>query len=109
MAFVSVDVSSSSSADYWMQYTQIDGREYLFTFYWNDRASAWYMDVADQDGVPIGSGIKLVCGVALMRAIVDDRKWPGALFCLPSTQDDSDPGHDDLGTRVLLVYNDLQP
>ena len=109
MAIFYIDTDPTSLL--WEQITEIDGREYLLRFLWNDRASAWYLDINDQDGNPIVNGVRLVCGVIpLAREVVgDSRMWSGDLYCYPTTQDDSDPGIGDLGNRVLLVYDDLQP
>lgn len=105
-----LDVSSSQTETEWTQITELDGREYVFRFFWNDRAHALYVDVADQDGVPIFDGAKLVMGVALGRWLVgDDRTWPGKLQCKTLSQDWSDPDRFDFGLRVQLVYDDLQP
>lgn len=110
MAVFYIDTSASATLTLWDQITEINGREYVLRFYWNDRAEAWYMDVADQDASPILYGIRLVVGVLLGRQLVgDSRMWPGAMVCVVTAQDQSDPGQFDLGGRVQLVYDDLQP
>jgi hypothetical protein len=107
MAIFYIDISTAKTADFWTQYVQLDGREYLFTFKWNKRAFAWYMDVADQEADPIASGVKLVCGSILLDGVLDSRLWEGTLICASlSTDDDSDPGRDDLAARVVLIYDD---
>lgn len=110
MAIFYIDVSSSLTDVEWDQITEIDGREYVLRFYWNARAQGWYMDVSDQDGSPIVYGKRLAIGVQIAREVVGDaRMWPGIMMCLTLAQDTSDPGQFDLGQRVLLVYDDLQP
>lgn len=105
-----VDVSSSTTSTRWDQISEIDGREYQLIFSWNDRYQSWYLDILDQDSSPILYGKRLVCGVVLGRELVgDSRIWPGKLSCVATTPDASDPGQFDLGSRVLLVYDDLQP
>jgi hypothetical protein len=107
MAVFYIDVSTAKTADFWTQYVQIDGREYFFTFKWNARAGAWYVDVADQEIDLIAAGVKLVCGARLLDGVIDTRLWPGTLLCASlATDDDSDPGHDELGGRVVLIYDD---
>lgn len=108
MAIFYVDVDTTALL--FEEFVFLDGREYLLRFRWNARAFAWYMDVNDQDGLPIVNGVRLVCGIRLAREVVgDDRMWPGTMACVSTTQDDSDPGVADLGARVLLIYDDGQP
>lgn len=110
MAIFYVDVSASATATRWDQITELDGREYVLVFTWNARYQSWYLDALDQDGNPIFYGRRLAVGVELGRSIVGDaRMWPGKLMCVTFSQDMSDPGQFELGQRVLLAYNDLQP
>ena len=105
MAIFYVDTNYPSVI--WDQITVIAGREYTLGFRWNARAMAWYLDIGDQDGLPIVSGVRLVCGIPLAREVVgDSRMWPGTLMCVSTTQDGTDPGISDLGTRVVLIYDD---
>lgn len=102
-------IDNSTTATLYEQITFLDGREYIMRFMWNARASAWYLDVSDQDGLPIVNGVRLVCGIPLAREVVGDfRMWPGTLLCTSATQDDSDPGLLDLGSRCILIYDDGQ-
>lgn len=110
MGIFYIDTSTSATESEWDQISEIDGREYVLRIYWNARAQGWYLDASDQDGVPILYGLRLIVGVKLGRQLVgDSRIWPGTMACVATTQDDSDPGQFDLGTRVLLIYDDLQP
>jgi hypothetical protein len=110
VAIFYVDTTSSTTDLEWDQISEIDGREYVLRFYWNARAQAWYMDISDQDGSAILNGQRLVVGIAIGPQLVGDaRMWPGIMACVAQSQDTSDPGQFDLGGRVLLVYDDLQP
>ena len=110
MAVFYIDTSTSATATIWDQISEIDGREYVLVFAWNDRYQSWYLHILDQDSNPILYGRRLAVGVVLGRQLVgDSRIWPGKLVCVATTQDPSDPGQFDLGSRVLLVYDDLQP
>lgn len=111
MGIFYVDVSTSQTETEWYQISEIDGREYVLRFYWNARYQSWYMDIGDQDGAPILEGVRLAVGIIPLgqQLVGDSRMWPGDLYLSPQSQDDSDPGQFDLGTRVLLIYDDLQP
>ena len=87
------------------QVVQLGGVNYSLTTRWNDRASAWILDVALEDGTPLASGLALRAGQAVgsfIRRLPGG--WPGMLFCEDTSGRDLDPGFQDLGTRVRLVY-----
>lgn len=98
---------------FYRQTTTLDGRDYILTFRYNAREDRWYIDLADQDDVEIVSGLKLVCAHDLLLRIVDERRPPGRLMVHdgaasdPATSvkiDAEDPGFDELGDTVVLLY-----
>lgn len=88
----------------YQQITTLDGTDYVLTFALNLRDGYWYLDVADQDGVPLASGIKVVVNWDLLRRCIDPRKPPGLLMAFDTTGQGLDPGSKDFGTRVQLLY-----
>jgi len=89
----------------WTQRTALDGRDYVLAFRWNQRAGAWTLDLADQDGAAILLGRTLVAGYPLLKGVTDTRRPPGELAVLDAFGlDDLDPAFSDLGTRFVLVY-----
>lgn len=90
----------------WTQRTTLDGRDYQLAFYWEQRDGHWYLSLADQDGVQIKSGIKLVGGEwpLLGAALLDSRRPPGELYILDLQSGGLDPGFDDLGGAYVLAY-----
>lgn len=98
-------IDNATDALYYDQLTQLEGFEYLLTFIWSDAENAWYMNMSDQDGNLIAAGIRLVCGVPLLRAFHDPRLPPGEFFVV----DMNDTGNDldapgDLQVNFPLVY-----
>lgn len=87
----------------WVQRTIIAGREYLLSFRWNTREERWYLSIADQDGVAIVSGLKIVCNWPLTRLVTDPRAPEADLIAIDMSGDGIDPGLLDLGVRVLLT------
>ena len=87
-----------------VQTTALSGRDYVFNFAWNARESAWYFDMADQDGDPILLSIKVTVGFPLGARCLDTRMPPGVLMAVDLTGQDLDPELEDLGTRVRLMY-----
>jgi hypothetical protein len=84
--------------------TQLDGRDYVFVLQWNQRMSRWTMDIADQDSVPIASGIVLVVEFPLLSLVTDERKPPGSLAIVDLQSPKIDPTLESLGSRHQLVY-----
>ena len=54
----------------------LEGSNYTIQFDFNQRCAEWYMSIADQDGVDIYNGVKIVCNMPLLRKCKDDRR-PG--------------------------------
>lgn len=87
------------------QRTILDGREFLLTFRWNQREAKWYLSIADANEVPIIQGVKIVLNFPLLtKRIVDERRPPGDIMAVDSSGDERDPGFNDLGERVRLLY-----
>jgi hypothetical protein len=102
---VSIDIPCTPAGNsYWSQRTTIAGRNYQLTFLWSQRAGAWSLSIADQDGSPILSGITLVAGYPLTSTL--DARLPPGLLVVDDTLGlfDVDPGFSDLGDRFRLVY-----
>lgn len=94
----------TSDQPLYQQNTTLDGRDYILTFAYNARDFSWYLDIADQDAVPISSGIRIVVDWDLLKRCVDARRPPGILVANDLSGAGIDPGKDDFGTRVELIY-----
>jgi hypothetical protein len=92
--------------DAWTQTTTVEGVEFTLDFLLNQRAAAYYMSIADADGVDIYNGVKLTCGVPLLRKCADIRRPAGDFFVFSSTTDLSPASRADLGPggRCTLYY-----
>jgi hypothetical protein len=97
-------IPTRSDLPLYQQVTTLDGADYLLTFRYNARDFSWYLDLADQDGAAIVSGIHLVEGWDLLRRCVDPRRPPGLLMANDVTGAGGEAGPNDLGTRVELLY-----
>ena len=93
----------------------LEGSQYQFQFDFNQRCAAWYMSIADGDGVDIYNGVKLITGFYLLNKCKDIRRpgagpptfLPGDFRLLSSTADQSPPGLLDLfpnSGRCTLFY-----
>lgn len=106
-------IPTSLSLVSYTQRTALDGRDYLLTFRWNQRESKWYLDIRDQDAVDIVLGIKIVVNKPLLGTLVTgEARPPGDIIAtdLTTVPDDGkvayDPGRNELGGRVVLLYFD---
>lgn len=83
---------------------QLDGEMYGFAFWWNYGISAWMMSISDPDDVPLAVGIRVVVDFPLAARFADSRLPPGTLLAIDTTGRQEDPGLEDLGARVIIVY-----
>ena len=91
----------------YFQSTTFEGTLYVLQFDYNQRCGEWYLSVADNLNVDIYNGVKMVCGLPLLRKCLDPRRPPGALVVLSSTADQSPPSQFDLipgSGRCVLTY-----
>jgi hypothetical protein len=89
------------------QTTTFEGTTYGLQFDYNQRCASWYLSVADQNGVDIYNGIKLMTGFFLLAKCKDPRRPPGELLVISTTSDLTPPAQYDLlagSGRCQLVY-----
>lgn len=85
----------------------LDGSLYRLGVRWNERGGYWSLDVSiPDDDTPIVTGMRIVPDWNLLRQFVDTRLPPGRLVCIDSSGRGEAPGYADLGSRVVLVYED---
>lgn len=82
------------------------GTQYQFRARWNTRESAWYIDVAQDDGTPIRHGMKAVLNAALGRRSTDASFPRGFIYACDTSGANVEAGLDDFGldARVQLVF-----
>ncbi len=104
---LTLPTSKEKSDDFYSFELELDGKSYSFQFYWNARASAWFLDLSLDDGTALLSGNKLTSGLypfAWWSDRIDG--FPGSLFVFDSSGTNTDPGRYDLapGARCTLYY-----
>ena len=97
-------VPVSNTDALYQQVTTLDGVDFILTFAYNLRDGFWYLDVLDQDGNVIVPNVKIVVNWDLLQRSTDPRKPAGALMAYDTTAQELDPGLDDFGTRVQILY-----
>lgn len=84
----------------------LDETVYTLELQWSGREEAWYLNVRTEAGEPIYSGIKVVVDHPLGMRCRDVRFPPGMLVAHDTTGARQDPGIEDLGARVQLLYHE---
>lgn len=84
----------------------LDGATYLLEFLWNTRGEFWTLSILDAAEAPLVMGIRIVAAWELLAQYSDDRLPGGRLLTVDMSGLGIDPGRDDLGKRVILVYDD---
>lgn len=82
---------------------QIDELTFTLDLLWNSRVEKWSMSMSDGDGA-IFSGHALSLDYPVLQAYNDRRSPPGELLLVDTSDQQLEPGLDDLGERVLLLY-----
>jgi hypothetical protein len=77
--------------------------EYILDVRWNERDSAWFFDLLDENSNQIVSGNKIILGGLLAKTASD--KGPRGVFIAKDTSGNGqEAGLDDLGTRVIVRF-----
>lgn len=82
----------------------LDGDTYRFDVTWNVRESTWYVDLSDSDGNPLANGLRVTVGWDLLNSVTGENRPPESIIVLDLENTGTDPGRNDLGSRVILVY-----
>lgn len=97
-----------TTADPFQQQTvQLDGIKYVMSLSYNQREERWYLSLADDEGAPIVSGLKLQANWGLFwRHRYNVKVPPGELMAMATTTDKSPPTLLELGEgkRCQLTY-----
>ncbi len=83
----------------------LEGVEYVFSFQWNARASAWFMTIRDADDVQIVGSVPIRVDTSMTEHLRNLAGMPpGSFVAIDTTDSGVDPGEDELGERVRLIY-----
>lgn len=106
MTFVTLPLQTE--VDKFTVRTTLLGAEYRLDFLWNTRDEHWYLSMFDATGTPIVQGVKVVIGNFILRTNRGQVRPRGWLVAIDKEGTDIDPGRNDLGTRVDIVFTDFQ-
>ena len=83
---------------------ELDGTTFGLEMAWNFRGEYWSMSIFDADGVALLYGVRLVVDFLLASRFRDSRLPAGNFQAMDTSGEQRDPGFNDLGSRVLLLY-----
>jgi len=86
----------------------LEGRPYRLAFRYNKRRERWAMDIMNQQGDALLSGIPILVGMDLTSRFRVDGGPPGRFFVVDSSNQDLPPMDADFGNRVLLYYEEAE-
>lgn len=84
--------------------TTLEGKRYGFGFHFNARMAKWIFDVNQNDGTAIVSGIPVYVGMLPLARYRNELLPPGTIIFIDTAGGNVDPGEDDLGSRVSMMY-----
>jgi hypothetical protein len=99
---VTILSTSTTESDY-RQIVPLSGVDYVMRLRWNGRDYRWYMSLETVAGEKVFSGVRVVANYPLTYS-GRDLPWPPGVLMAYSEEDDADPGLDELGERVRLMY-----
>jgi len=94
-------IPTQTDSDNYEFQLSLEGSAYTFIFVWNYRESCWEISIAD-----IAYGIAIRIGVDVLASIPIIGKPPGRLVAGDTSGQGLDPGLEDLGGRVVLLYEE---
>lgn len=83
---------------------ELDGVIFKLQFKFNNRDSAWYLDILDIDENHLRSGIRVVNDWALLRLWKQVSRPAGEIIPVADEQQSGPAGVDELGASVILTY-----
>lgn len=85
--------------------TKLDGIFFWLRLVWNVRESIWTFGISDSDDAALAHGLAVRVETDMLRGIRGQVGLPpGAIVPIDTSGSQTDPGRDDLGDRVRLVY-----
>jgi len=96
-------IPTNSNYPDWTETVQIEDRSYRIRGSWDTRLQSWRLDIGTEDEW-ICQGAKAVANCPIWHKRKHDDLPAGRFFLLDQSGAGEDPGRDDLGDRVVLLY-----
>lgn len=100
---------TSTTSPYYVFEIELDGVLFKLEFKFNERDSAWYLHILDQNDNHLRSGIKVVSDWTILRLWREVGTRPEGEMIPTALGDISRPALiDELGEQVILTYLDAE-
>ncbi|ODN41076.1 phage baseplate plug family protein [Piscirickettsia litoralis] len=99
-----IEIPLSSKLPNYTQTTSLEGTAYQFDVRWNTRDETWRISIADTDGNPILSGLKLLPYSPLIQRYKIEGFIEGELMGINTTNEFEPPNRKNLGSDFKLFY-----
>lgn len=86
----------------------LDGETFRMTFRWNKRIDSWIVSLYEADDTPVAVGRRITVNNLLFPWLVTENRPAGQLIAIDTEDEDADPSHDDLGSRCIIAYLDVE-
>jgi hypothetical protein len=96
-----LQIPTRTDSDNYTMTVTLEGVAYSFSFVWNYRSLCWEMSISG-----FIDGLAIRVGVDLLAACPVEGQPPGNFVAFDTSGKEQDPGINDLGSRVLLLYRE---
>ncbi len=88
----------------WSEQIELDETIFILGFTWNSLNEFWFMDIYNQDSVPLVLGIRIVPNYNLTAAYAGNGMPEGDILCINVVDAPDEIGRYDMGQKFQLVY-----
>lgn len=86
----------------------LDNRPFEFVFSFNTRSELWTFDIFNDAGDVLIYKVPIFVNQILLSQFQSDLRLPqGALFALNLVSENENPGRDNFGSDVVLLYREI--
>lgn len=103
MALLQIPITSDPDSVFTVD---LDGVIYQIRLTLNERTGRFKMDLLTEVGDPIVEGVACVVNFPLLKKFKDLRMPAGDLFFWDSTDKNREPDEDNIGTEIVLLYQE---
>jgi len=101
-----IEIPVRSDIPFYDMEITLERTAYFLEFYFNKRKDRWMMDILNQEKMPILVGTPLLTNVELLDKFAFEDTPPGLFLVLDLEGEQLNPGRNDLGDRVKLIYEE---
>lgn len=101
---MALGIPLTSSFDDYDFSINLDGTIYLLNVRWNSRIEKWTISIGLEDGTELVGERPIIADWPPFARFRSTSLPKGELMFIDTSGKNQDPGHDDLGSRVILVY-----